>query len=95
MAKKIAKPVVTKVESILGVSAEKATALLATLTEREHEVASLMASGEKNKNIAAKLGISTKTLDIHRANLKWKLKTRGPVDVARVVYAKAFGEYVK
>lgn len=92
MAKKAVKAATTPLEGILGVTPEKATELLATLTERELEVANLMATGDKNKNIAAKLGISTKTLDIHRANLKWKLKTRGPVDVARVVYAKSIGE---
>ena len=94
MAKKASKAPVTPLEAILGITPEAATELLGTLTEREQEVATLMATGDKNKNIAAKLGISTKTLDIHRANLKWKLKTRGPVDVARVVYAKAVGELV-
>lgn len=94
MAKKT-KPSGNSLEGVLGVSATKASELLGTLTDREQEVATLMATGEKNKNIAAKLGISTKTLDIHRANLKWKLKTRGPVDVARVVYAKALASIVK
>ena len=92
MAKKAQKAAASPLEAIVGISPERAAELLGTLTEREHEVASLMATGEKNKHIAAKLGISTKTLDIHRANLKWKLKTRGPVDVARVVFAKAIGE---
>ena len=95
MAKKPQKPSGNSLEGILGVSVAKANELLESLTEREQEVAQLMATGEKNKNIAAKLGISTKTLDIHRANLKWKLKTRGPVDVARVVYAKALSSIVK
>lgn len=94
MAKK-AQKAVTPLEAIVGISPERAGELLGSLTEREHEVAALMATGEKNKHIAAKLGISTKTLDIHRANLKWKLKTRGPVDVARVVFAEALGKLVK
>ena len=92
MAKKTQKSSLSPLEAVVGMTAEHAIELLATLTEREAEVATLMATGDKNKNIAAKLGISTKTLDIHRANLKWKLKTRGPVDVARIVYAKALGE---
>ena len=94
MAKKTQKSAATPLEAIIGISPARAGDLLATLTDREAEVAKLMATGEKNKNIAAKLGISTKTLDIHRANLKWKLKTRGPVDVAHVVFAKALGEIV-
>jgi two-component system response regulator FixJ len=95
MAKKAQKAAASPLEAIVGISPERAAELLGTLTEREHEVASLMATGEKNKHIAAKLGISTKTLDIHRANLKWKLKTRGPVDIARVVFAEALGKIVK
>ena len=95
MAKRAQRSAVTPLEAIVGINPERAGELLATLTDREHEVASLMATGEKNKNIASKLGISTKTLDIHRANLKWKLKTRGPVDIARVVFAEALGKIVK
>jgi two-component system response regulator FixJ len=95
MAKKTAKAPGSPLEAIVGISPEKAGELLSALTEREHEVASLMATGEKNKHIAAKLGISTKTLDSHRANLKWKLKTRGPVDIARVVFAEKLGKIVK
>jgi DNA-binding NarL/FixJ family response regulator len=95
MAKKAQKSAASPLESIVGISPTRAGELLSSLTDREHEVASLMATGEKNKNIAAKLGISTKTLDIHRANLKWKLKTRGPVDIARVVFAEALGKIVK
>jgi len=95
MAKKAQKAAASPLEALVGISHVRAAELLGTLTEREHEVASLMATGEKNKHIAAKLGISTKTLDIHRANLKWKLKTRGPVDIARVVFAEALGKIVK
>ena len=82
------------VESILGISAAKAGELLANLTEREGQIADLMATGDKNKNIADRLGISTKTLDIHRTNVKRKLHANGPVDIARIIFAKKFGEYL-
>lgn len=46
------------------------------LTPREWEVLELMVAGMKNRFIAQELGISTKTLDIHRANITRKLKVR-------------------
>ena len=82
------------VESILGVSASRAGELLGVLTERERQVADLMASGTKNRKIAKELGISPKTLDIHRANLKRKLKCQTSVDVARVVIADLLGKHL-
>lgn len=88
MAKKLSN-LANPLEAIVGISSERAGKLLESLTERELEIAKLMATGAKNKSIAAELGISMKTLDIHRANLKCKLRTRGPVDVARIVFAKA------
>lgn len=81
-------------ETILGIPADQAKELLGELTPRESEVAELMASGEKNVGIAKKLGISVKTLDIHRAAVKRKLKARGAVDVARVVFAPKFDDAI-
>lgn len=74
-------------ETILGITGAHATELLGGLTPRETEVAELMATGEKNSGIAKKLAISVKTLDIHRAAVKRKLRARGAVDVARIVFA--------
>jgi DNA-binding NarL/FixJ family response regulator len=85
----------TPVESILGISPAQASELLATLTEREQQVAALMATGKKNRGIADELGISSKTLDIHRTNVKRKLAGKTAIDVARVVFAKRFGEHLK
>ena len=84
----------SRVESILGISAAKAIELLDNLTVRERQIADLMATGDKNKVIAGRLGISTKTLDIHRTNVKRKLHANGPVDIARIVFAKKFGEHL-
>lgn len=75
------------VEAALGVNPEAAKELVGSLTPREAEVAELISSGEKNRKIAAALGISVKTLDIHRTNIRWKFKARGAVDIARTVYA--------
>jgi protein AroM len=85
----------TPVESILGISPARASEMLQTLTEREQQVAALMATGKKNRGIAEELGISSKTLDIHRTNVKRKLNGKTAIDVARVVFAQKFGQHLK
>jgi two-component system, NarL family, response regulator NreC len=44
-----------------------------TLTSRERQVLKLVAEGNKNREIAAYLSLSTKTVEKHRANLMKKL----------------------
>lgn len=80
------------IETVFGIAIEDAKSRFDELTAREREVAQLMASGEKNAKIAKQLGISPKTLDIHRNNAARKLKARGPVDFARVVFAVSAGK---
>ncbi|HEY2523699.1 MAG TPA: response regulator transcription factor, partial [Candidatus Binataceae bacterium] len=46
------------------------------LTRREREVLSLIGEGATSKDIAARLGISPKTAQVHRDNLKQKLKAK-------------------
>jgi DNA-binding NarL/FixJ family response regulator len=55
---------------------------LETLTDREREVLTLVAEGLATKEIAARLDISTRTVETHRANLMRKLDLRS---VARLV----------
>ncbi len=43
------------------------------LTDRERQILSLVASGNSNKEIAERLGVSPKTVDNHRTNLMRKL----------------------
>jgi DNA-binding NarL/FixJ family response regulator len=52
---------------------ERAPSLLDQLTEREREVLRLVAEGLATKEIAARLFISTRTVETHRANLMRKL----------------------
>jgi DNA-binding NarL/FixJ family response regulator len=47
-----------------------------TLTEREREVLTLVATGLSTKEIAAQLVISTRTVETHRANLMRKLNLK-------------------
>lgn len=54
-----------------------------TLTSREREVVQLVAEGETNKNIAARWGVSVKTVDTHRTSAMKKLKLRSAVDLTR------------
>ena len=55
----------------------------AALTERESEVLSLIASGYSNKEIAAQLDLSVKTVEVHKANSMRKLGLTGRIDIIR------------
>ena len=46
---------------------------IATLTDREFEVYQLLGSGKSTKEVAAALGLSPKTVGVHRARIKAKL----------------------
>ena len=61
--------------------AEKA----ATLTDRELEVARLVAQGLLNKQIGDKLGISLPTVKLHRGNAAKKLGVRSAVAMAKAL----------
>ena len=55
----------------------------AKLTEREAEVLRLVAVGHSNVEIAARLNISVKTVEVHKTNAMRKLGLTGRVDVIR------------
>jgi DNA-binding NarL/FixJ family response regulator len=55
----------------------------ATLSEREAEVLRLIASGYSNKEIAAKLDLSVKTVEAHKANAMRKLGLTGRIDIVK------------
>jgi len=44
------------------------------LTPREREVAALVVAGNANKVIAIELGLSPKTIEVHRANVMFKMQ---------------------
>lgn len=54
-----------------------------SLSKREREVFPLVALGYTNKEIAAKLFISTKTVEAHKANIVRKLKLETRADLVR------------
>lgn len=59
------------------------TATLTRLTPREHEVATLLAYGYTNSEIAGRLTISIRTAEMHRANALRKLGAASRADVVR------------
>lgn len=56
---------------------------LSPLTPRESEVVKLIAEGRTNREIAAELTISEKTVERHRANILGKLGMRDRVELTR------------
>jgi DNA-binding NarL/FixJ family response regulator len=52
-----------------------------SLTDREREVVQLLAEGKVNKEVAAALGISVKTVETHRAAVMRKLGMNSIVDL--------------
>jgi DNA-binding NarL/FixJ family response regulator len=53
------------------------------VSEREKHVLRMMAVGHSNKEIAQALGITIKTVEVHKANAMRKLRLRGRIDVVR------------
>lgn len=53
------------------------------LTVREREIATLVAAAMSSKEVAAKLGLSTRTVEKHRANIYAKLGVRDVVGLTR------------
>lgn len=67
--------------------ADAAAMLLARLTPRELDVLRGLAGGLPNKTIAFDLGISPRTVEVHRANLMTKLDVRSLSDALRIAFA--------
>jgi FixJ family two-component response regulator len=68
----------------------RAAAALARLTEREREILGYVSKGLTSKAIAQRLGISVRTVDIHRANIMNKTDTRNVVELVRLALAGGF-----
>lgn len=58
---------------------------LDALTAREREVLDLMVSGKANKVMAAELGVSQRTVEIHRARVMEKMQARSLAQLVRMI----------
>lgn len=65
---------------------------IAALTPREREVLAGLAQGLPNKTIAYDLGISPRTVEVHRANVMTKLGVRTFPDALRIAFAAGLGK---
>jgi len=54
-----------------------------SLTDREREVFDLLVEGHQNKVIAHKLGISTRTVEVHRSRVMEKMSARNLADLVK------------
>jgi two-component system response regulator FixJ len=66
------------------VETTKALQQVATLSPREKEVLQALVDGKANKVIAHDLGISPRTVEVHRANLMDKLAARSLPELVRI-----------
>lgn len=71
--------------------ASDAKTILGALTPRELDVLEGLAKGLPNKTIAFDLGISPRTVEVHRANLMTKLEVRSLSDALRIAFAAGLG----
>jgi RNA polymerase sigma factor (sigma-70 family) len=58
---------------------------LESLTAREREVLDLMTQGKQNKQIAQELGISPRTIEIHRARVMEKMDAQSVAELVRMM----------
>lgn len=65
-------------------AAREARRRIAALTPREHEVLLHVITGELNKQIAAALGASEKTIKVHRGRVMHKLQVQSVADLVRL-----------
>jgi DNA-binding NarL/FixJ family response regulator len=61
-----------------------------SLSEREHEVATLVAAGHTNREIAGRLFISPKTVEAHISKIFAKLGVKSRVAVTSVIERDRF-----
>ena len=62
------------------------------LTRREREVLGQIAGGASNKEAGRHLGISPRTIEVHRARIMEKLGARNAADLVRIVLSEGRGQ---
>jgi FixJ family two-component response regulator len=56
------------------------------LTRREHDVLARIVAGASSKEAGRELGISPRTIEVHRARIMEKLGAKNAADLVRIVY---------
>lgn len=74
-------------KSLAAEDSRAAAVRLAVLTPRERDVLDGLVRGHPNKTIAYDLGISPRTVEVHRANLMTKLEVRSLSEALRLAFA--------
>jgi two-component system response regulator DctR len=91
---------VDRIEQALAASREhlerrrasgKVAQALAELTEREREVMQLVIDGKPNKLVADALGISVRTVEVHRARVFDKMNVKSAVELANLLRSQESG----
>ena len=70
-------------------SPERGSQPLTRLTKRERQIGEMLAQGLDVKSVAAQLGLSHKTVHVHRANAMDKLGAKNNVELAKCFTAEA------
>jgi FixJ family two-component response regulator len=70
----------------------EARARLGQLTVREREILDHLVEGKPSKRIATTLGISEKTVDVHRSNIMRKTGARSIAELVRLWFASGAGD---
>jgi DNA-binding NarL/FixJ family response regulator len=69
----------------------QAVGTLAQLSDRELEIVQLIGQGLSTSEISGRLGISSKTVESHRGNIRAKLSLKSGAELARFSIANASG----
>ncbi|OSJ30371.1 hypothetical protein BSZ19_24450 [Bradyrhizobium japonicum] len=92
---------IAAIESALKTGAEgraddiaRAAALINTLSPRERQVLDALVAGKQNKVIAFDLGISVRTVEVHRSRMMDRLRVHQFAEAVRLLVLASFAERV-
>ncbi|MEA3334611.1 MAG: response regulator transcription factor [Chloroflexota bacterium] len=78
------------VDAYLASTADFDTSEYKSLTPRERQILEMVALGNTSASIAGQLTISRRTVEVHRANIKRKLRLKSYADLVRYAVARGY-----